>query len=53
MTYFELGRHDEALSDINRAIELDDKSIELYNARAMTYFELGHHDEALSDIRVG
>ena len=55
--YEALGRHEEALVDCNRAIELQtqdgDFRATLYDARARILTGLGHFEEALSDCNRG
>jgi tetratricopeptide (TPR) repeat protein len=46
------GKNDEALTALNKAIELDPKlSIAYYN-RGMVYKNLGQNDKALADFKV-
>jgi tetratricopeptide (TPR) repeat protein len=45
-----MGRHDEALADLNHAIELDPNSVFAVCNRGETYRLMGRHDEALVDL---
>jgi predicted AlkP superfamily phosphohydrolase/phosphomutase/Tfp pilus assembly protein PilF len=46
-----LGRYDEALVQLNRAIELDPLNAEAYHNRGLVYEKQGMRDEALADYR--
>ena len=48
--YLAMGRIDEALSDLTRAIELDPDNSSVIANRGETYRSIGRHDEALSDL---
>ena len=48
--YRQLGRYDEALADLNRAIELDPADAEAIGSRGQTYRLLGRLVEALADL---
>ena len=45
-----MGRYDEALADLNRAIELDPDDAGAFGRRGETYIALGNYDEALADL---
>ena len=47
-----LNRNEEALDDINQAIELNPLDTDLYHVRSNIYLNLGRHQEALDDIEV-
>ena len=44
-----LKRYEEALSNSNCAIELDDKNGHFYESRASAYTQLGRYEDAISD----
>jgi tetratricopeptide (TPR) repeat protein len=45
-----MDRYDEALTDLNRAIELDPGDAGYYAARGQAYQATGRNDEALADF---
>jgi len=45
-----MERHDEALADLNRAIELDPNQTRAIADRGETYRITGRYDEALADF---
>ena len=45
-----MGRYDEALADLNRAIELDPSRDWIIADRGETYRAMGRYDEALADF---
>ncbi|MEE1774575.1 tetratricopeptide repeat protein, partial [Streptomyces sp. JV181] len=47
--YRKLGRHDEALADFARAVEMDPPYAWAFAGRAAVYEALGRHEEALAD----
>jgi Flp pilus assembly protein TadD len=49
--WLRLRRPDEALNALNRALQLDEASIEAWVNRAETYLVLKHFDEAAADLR--
>lgn len=49
LTYHELGRCNEALTDYTHAIELDPALAQAYYNRGITYKALGYREEALND----
>jgi tetratricopeptide (TPR) repeat protein len=50
VTYMNLKRYDNALVDLNRAIELEPSFAAAYVNRGATYSELHRYDEALADL---
>jgi tetratricopeptide (TPR) repeat protein len=51
LSYSHAGRHDIAIDDYNRAIELSaSPSTFFYNTRGWAYLELGQLDKALADL---
>jgi tetratricopeptide (TPR) repeat protein len=44
-----MGRSDEALADLNRAIELDLEDASAFASRGETYREMERYEEALAD----
>ncbi|MBA7585590.1 Photosystem I assembly protein Ycf3 [subsurface metagenome] len=49
VTYAKLGKHNEALADLNRALELRPDDPDTLNNRGNTYDNLERYDEALAD----
>ena len=47
--YTTLGRHEEALADYDRSIELDPTKCHVYKQRGASYRNLGRYEEALAD----
>jgi tetratricopeptide (TPR) repeat protein len=47
------GRHDIAMADINKAIELDENIADAYVKRGISEFELGKFNEAITDLDLG
>jgi tetratricopeptide (TPR) repeat protein len=45
-----MGRFDEALTDLSRAIELDPNDADYLAHRGKTYRLMGRYDEALTDF---
>ena len=45
-----MGRHEEALADFTRAIELDPSLAWAIGGRGQTYQAMGRHEEALADF---
>jgi len=45
------GQYDQAISDLDKATELDPKGGELYNNRAVAYYIKGEYDKASEDVR--
>ena len=48
--HWNLGQHDSALSDFDRAIELDESSGSAYNHRALALAALERYEEALASV---
>ncbi len=48
--YGEKGQYDQAISDYNKAIEIDPKSATAYNNRGIAYRQKGQNDQAISDF---
>ncbi|WP_370623320.1 tetratricopeptide repeat protein [cf. Phormidesmis sp. LEGE 11477] len=49
-TYRQLGRYEEALEDLNKAIEIDSEYAFAIASRGETYRQLGRYEEALEDL---
>ena len=47
--YGQKGQYDQAISDYNKAIEIDPKFATAYNNRGIAYRQKGQHDQAISD----
>jgi len=45
-----LGRFDEAIEDLNKAIALEPNSFEAYNTRGVVFVIMGHYREAIEDF---
>jgi len=45
-----LGRFDEAIEDLNKAIALKPKYFEAYNTRGVIFVMLGHYEDAIEDF---
>lgn len=45
-----LGRHEDALKDFNRSIELSNGAAATYNNRANVFIELGRYEQAIADL---
>jgi tetratricopeptide (TPR) repeat protein len=50
LAYRTMGRYEEALADLDRAIELDKENAEPIYARAQTYRAMGRYEEALAEF---
>ncbi|NDJ86269.1 MAG: tetratricopeptide repeat protein [Chloroflexi bacterium] len=50
LDYFSKGKNDEALADLDAAIEADDRIAELYATRGMILVEMGKEDQAHEDL---
>jgi len=48
--YQELGEHEKALADFNKAISIEPKAAYIYKARAVLNIELGEMEEARADF---
>lgn len=44
------GRHEDAVAELTRAIELDPKAADAYDLRGSEQFKLGHIDESIADF---
>jgi len=49
--YRALGRHDEAIAEYRRAVELDPTDAYPHNGLGNVYSDLGRHDEAIAEYR--
>lgn len=49
--YYQAGAYRTAISDLTRAIELDDTRFAAYKFRAMSYFKTDHYSKAISDFK--
>ena len=47
--YYELNKHEKAIEDYNKAIELSPEYATAYNNRGAAYYELNKHEEAIED----
>jgi lipoprotein NlpI len=45
-----LGKYELAVTDLNRALEMDPEYVLAYNGRGMAYLEMERYDEAVSDF---
>jgi serine/threonine-protein kinase len=50
ITYGEKGLYDQAISDFNKAIEINPKYDKAYNNRGIVYSHRGQYDQAISDF---
>jgi len=48
--FAKLGDHNNAISDYNSVLRLDNKNIHAYHNRAISYEKLGKYNEAINDI---
>ena len=48
--YFFAGEYDRAISEFNKAIEINPTYVEAYGNRGLAYLEKGEHDRAISDF---
>ena len=46
-----IGQFKEALSDYNKALEIDDQNVEAYSNRAWALMQLHDYDKAIEDLR--
>ncbi len=49
-TYLQMGKFEDALADLSRAIELDDKYAWAIASRGQTYRQMGKFEDALADL---
>jgi protein O-mannosyl-transferase len=49
IAYYDLGIHQQAISDLNRAIEINPESTDSYYNLGLVYAKLGNHRQAISD----
>ncbi|MGA2468126.1 MAG: tetratricopeptide repeat protein, partial [Thermodesulfobacteriota bacterium] len=49
MAYRDKGQYDQAISDFNKALEINSKYAYAYNNRGMAYRDKGQYDQAISD----
>ena len=49
MAYRDKGQYDQAISDYNKALEINSKYAYAYNNRGMAYRDKGQYDQAISD----
>ena len=50
IAYGEKGQYDQALSDFNKAIEINPRYVKAYNNRGIVYRLKGQYDQAISDF---
>jgi serine/threonine protein kinase len=50
LTFANLGQHEQAISDFDKAIRLDPGYAKAYHNRGTSYFTLGQHEQAISDF---
>ena len=48
--YNKKGQHEKAISDLNKAIQINPKNAEAYNNRGYAYVNKGQYDKAISDF---
>ncbi len=48
--YFEKGQHDQAISDYNKALEINPTDAGAYNNRGIAYMLKGKYDKAWEDV---
>jgi tetratricopeptide (TPR) repeat protein len=48
--YKEKGQYDKAISDYNKAIEINPRLVEAYNNRGLAYFYKREYDKAWDDV---
>ena len=49
--YSGLGKHQQAIKDYNKAIELDPQDAGTYYNRGVAYSKLDNHQQAIADIK--
>jgi len=50
LAYSEKGQHDQAISDFNKALEINPRNAEAYINRGLAYSEIGENDKAWGDV---
>jgi tetratricopeptide (TPR) repeat protein len=50
LAYLQLGRNDEALTNLNAAKELNPFNVETYTNRGLAYIEMGRFETAIQDL---
>jgi len=50
IAYAKTGHYDQAISDFNRALELNPKDVKAYYNRGLAYYQKGEYDQAISDF---
>src|SRR4030042_5342299 len=50
LAYSHKGQYDQAISDFNKALEINPRYAEAYNNRGLAYDERGQLDQAISDF---
>jgi tetratricopeptide (TPR) repeat protein len=51
--YAKKGQYDEAISDYNKALEINPRYAEAYCGRGLAYDNKGQYDQAISDYKQG
>lgn len=49
ITYCDQGQYDQALVEINKALDINPRDADMFNVRGVIYFEKGEYDRAISD----
>ena len=49
LAYGKAGKHNQAIEDFNRAIELNPQAAAAYNNRGLAYYNLGNYEQAIKD----
>ena len=49
MVYRDKGQYDQAISDFNKALEINPRFVRAYNNRGIAYGKKGQYDQAISD----
>ena len=47
-----MGNHEDALTDLNKAVDIDPKDKATYNSRAILHGEMGDFDRAFADTKL-
>jgi len=50
LTYFKMRQYDQAISDFNKALEINPRDVTAYNNRGSAYLEKGLYDKAWEDV---